>query len=464
MPRFPAYALVAGLLALSAPAVAQIPSGPPDFTAIVHQKMPAVVAILTRQMIEQQAQDGSEDTSLRDLLRRRFGQGGDTAQIRMALGSGFIINRDGYIVTNNHVVENAAEIHVRLNDKSDVPAKLVGRDPSTDVAVLKIDPRPNMDVATWGDSDKIEPGAWTIAIGSPFGLTGTVSVGVLSARSRDIQSGPYDDYLQTDAAINRGNSGGPLFNAAGEVIGVNTAIYSPSGGSVGIGFAIPSRTAQAVADQLIHTGKVERGFIGVRLQELTPAIAKALGRPNANGALVAGVEPGAPAQKAGLSTGDIITGLNGKQVDSAHDVSREVAALHPGQQADLQVVRDGKDRDVLVTVAARTEVGQPQTGLLEAPPEGSKMGLAVGSLSPSIRSRLGLPANESGVLVGRVEQDGLAAQAGIQPGDVIVSVNNKAVDQPSDVAQAWASAQHDKRPLLLGVRRGEQSVFVAVGG
>jgi serine protease Do len=310
--------LIAGTLMLSMGSVAMVTAQevPGDFTGIVREKIPAVVAITTRQFIE----DQTNSMPFGDFFGPFGGSGGPgpvQPQVREALGSGFVISQDGYIVTNNHVVQQASEIHVVFSDKETSPAQLVGRDPATDIAVLKIDPRPNLTPVVWGDSDAVEPGAWTIAIGSPFGLGGTVTVGVLSARSRDIQVGPYDDFLQTDASVNQGNSGGPLFNTRGEVIGVNTAIVSPTGGSIGIGFAVPSRTARTVVDQLIRTGRIERGFIGVRLQEITPAIAEALGMPGSEGALVASVEPGGPAEKAGVQSGDVITRFNGKEIKSA---------------------------------------------------------------------------------------------------------------------------------------------------
>jgi serine protease Do len=331
-------ALLLLVSAAAAPVLAQ--QAPTDFTAIVKQKMPAVVAITTRERVEQQRQQDQstpDDQSMEEFLRRRFGGRAtpEPQEPRQALGSGFVISPEGYIITNNHVVENAAEIHVVFGERDNVPAKLVGRDPTADIAVLKVDPRPNMAVTTWGDSDTAEPGSWVIAIGSPFGLGGTVTVGVVSARSRDIHSGPLDDYIQTDAAINRGNSGGPLFNAHGEVIGVNTAIFSPVGANIGIGFAVPARTAQAVADQLIRTGHVERGYVGLRLQEITPAIAQALGRPDEKGVLVASVEPGGPAEKAGVKTGDVITRIGHQTLESGRDLSRAVAAMKPGTQAAL---------------------------------------------------------------------------------------------------------------------------------
>ena len=275
------------------PVVAQ--QAPTDFTAIVKQKMPAVVAITTRERVEQQQleQSAPDDQSMEEFLRRRFGgqANPEPQEPRQALGSGFVISSEGYIVTNNHVVENAEEIHVVFGERNNVPAKLVGATRPRMSRCSRLTRSLNMAVATWGDSDTAEPGSWVIAIGSPFGLGGTVTVGVVSARSRDIHSGPLDDYIQTDAAINRGNSGGPLFNALGEVIGVNTAIFSPVGANIGIGFAAPARTAQAVVDQLIRTGHVERGYVGLRLQEITPAIAKALERSDERSVLVASIEP-----------------------------------------------------------------------------------------------------------------------------------------------------------------------------
>ena len=436
---------------------------PTDFTAIVREKMPAVVAVTTKQRIEQQeeTQTFPDDSPFGEFFRRYRGNRTEPReQERQALGSGFIISQDGYIVTNNHVVEGADEIHVVFNDKTNVPAKLVGRDPSTDVAVLKVDPRPNMTVVQWGNSDAAEPGSWAIAIGSPFGLGGTVTVGVVSARSRDIHAGPYDDFIQTDAAINRGNSGGPLFNAQGQVIGVNTAIFSPNGGSIGIGFAVPSATAKAIADQLIQTGHIERGYVGLRLQEITPAIAQALGRSNQKGVLVASVEQNGPAAKAGVKTGDVITGLNGKTVDNGRDLSRSVAGLRPGTQASL--TRDGRTQELNVTVAQRPSEGSTQTGALEAPSTGKKLGLSLSPIPDAARNQLGLDPGTTGVLIQRVEPDSPAAENGLRSGDVIVSANNQSVETPQDVANAWSQAQKQNKPILFRIRRNDQYLFVAV--
>jgi serine protease Do len=458
---------VIALLAFTAPPAAaqQVPT---DFTAIVKQKMPAVVAITTRQRVEEQEQAQSlpDDLPFREFFRRYYGEGPEPRrqQPRQALGSGFVISSDGHIITNNHVVEDAAEIHVVFGDKTNVPATLVGRDPATDIAVLKVDPQPNMAIATWGDSDAAEPGSWVIAIGSPFGLGGTVTVGVVSARSRDIRSGPYDDYIQTDASINRGNSGGPLFNARGEVIGVNTAIFSPSGVNIGIGFAVPSKTAQAVADQLIRTGRVERGYVGLRLQELTPAIAQALGRSDDKGVLVASVEPGGPADKAGFQSGDLITQFEQKPVESGRDLSRAVAAMKPGTQASVTVIRDGKPQELAIVIGQRSDEQAARSTAPDGAGDGKRLGLALSPIPEAARGQLGLELGTSGVLIQRVDRNSPAAEAGLRQGDVIVSANNQPVSAPADVARAWTDAQGQKRPVLLRVKREDQYLFVAIEG
>ncbi|ESY68352.1 protease Do [Mesorhizobium sp. LNHC252B00] len=450
--------VVAGVLLFCPGGIAPLTAQeiPNDFTAIVRQKLAAVVAITTRQIIQDQ-------TTLNDFLDPFNGRPGPAQpQVREALGSGFVINPEGYIVTNNHVVADATEIHVVFSDKETAPARLVGRDPGTDIAVLKVDPRPNMATTAWGDSDAVQPGAWTIAIGSPFGLGGTVTVGVLSARSRDIQAGPYDDFLQTDASINRGNSGGPLFNARGEVIGVNTAIVSPSGGSIGIGFAVPSRTAQSVADQLIRTGHIERGFIGVRLQEVTPSIAAALGIPGSKGALVASVEPGSPAEKAGIQAGDVITRFNGKDIQGVRDLTLAAASQKPGSKATVTRNRDGSQQELTLTVGQRKDE-EGQTGAVPAPDAADqRLGLSLSPIPDEVRPQLGLQPGTTGVFIQDVAPNSLAAENGLRPGDVIVSANNRDVAQPSDIQEEWAKSRRQNRPILLRINRQGQSLFVAV--
>ncbi|WP_087000632.1 Do family serine endopeptidase [Rhizobium sullae] len=451
--------LVAGILMLSAGSVVPVTAkeAPNDFTAIARQKIPAVVAVTTRQFIEDQ-------TTSRNFFSpfdsRELGE--VQPQVREALGSGFVINADGYIVTNNHVVADASEIHVVFTDKETSCARLVGRDPATDIAVLKVDPRPDMTATVWGDSDAVQPGAWTIAIGSPFGLGGTVTVGVLSARSRDIQAGPYDDFLQTDASINQGNSGGPLFNTRGEVIGVNTAIVSQSGGSIGIGFAVPSRTARTVVDQLIRTGRIERGFIGVRLQEITPVIAEALGMPGSKGALIASVDPGSPAEQAGIRSGDVITRFNDKDIRSAHDLTLAVTNQKPGTKVTLTSNRGGSTQEVALTIGQRNDDEIRTSAVAPVPESGDRLGLSLSPIPEEARPQLGLQPDSTGVFVQEVAPDSPAADNGLQQGDVIVSANDQNVTQPSDVEEQWTKSRQQNRPLLLRINRQGQFLFVAV--
>lgn len=452
--------LIAGALMLSAGGFAPLAAQeiPNDFTAIVREKIPAVVAITTKQIIQDQGTLGG--------FLSPFGSPGlgpAQPQVREALGSGFVISPDGYIVTNNHVVADASEIHVVFSDKENLPAQLVGRDPATDLAVLKIEPRPNMTTTAWGDSDAVQPGAWTIAIGSPFGLGGTVTVGVLSARSRDINAGPYDDFLQTDASINRGNSGGPLFNARGEVIGVNTAIVSPTGGSIGIGFAVPSRTARNVVDQLIRTGRIERGYIGVRLQEITPSIAEALGIQGSKGALVASVEPGSPAEQAGIQAGDVITRFNGKDIQSVHDLTLAAASQKPGTRTTLTRNRGGSQQEIALTIGQRDDEEQQQTGAVpRSDTADARLGLSLSPIPDEARQQLGLEPDTTGVFVQEVAPNSLAAENGFQPGDVIFSANNRNVTQPSDIQEEWERSRQQNKPILFRISRQGQSLFVAV--
>lgn len=450
--------MIAGILMLSAAGIAPVAAQeiPNDFTAIVRQKIPAVVAITTRQIIE--------DQPTNDFLSPLDGRGSAPVQpqVREALGSGFVISKDGYIVTNNHVVADANEIHVVFTDKRTAPARLVGHDSATDIAVLKIDPRPDMAATVWGDSDALQPGAWTIAIGSPFGLGGTVTVGVLSARSRDIQAGPYDDFLQTDASVNQGNSGGPLFNARGEVIGVNTAIVSPSGGSIGIGFAVPSRTARPVVEQLIRTGRIERGFIGVHLQEVTPSIARALGIPDSKGALVASVDPGSPAGKADVQSGDVITRFNKRDIQSPRDLTLAVTNQKPGTTATLASNRGGSAQEVTITIGERTDDETPTSAIAPTPEAGDQLGLSLGPIPEEALQQLGVPPGTAGVFVQDVAPDSLAADNGLEAGDVIVSANNQSVTQPSDIEEQWAKSRQQNKPILFRIKRQGQFLFVAV--
>src|SRR5436853_2019967 len=334
----------------------------PSLNPLVEKVLPAVVSISARlgadaaAAADQSADEGNQSTPFDDLLKRFFENRGMPNPGRegrevMALGSGFIIDAAGYVVTNNHVVGNSEKITVMFQDNSRHQAKIVGRDEKTDIALLKIDGNDKLPFVTWGDSNESKVGDWVVAVGNPFSLGGTVTAGIISALGRNINEGPYDDFIQLDAPINRGNSGGPTFNLSGEVIGINTAIYSPSGGSVGIGFAVPSNTGKSVIAQLKEHGKVTRGWLGVAIQGLTPAIAKSLGlNPDEpTGAIVASVTPNSPAAKAGLKPGDVILSASGHPVKSVHDLPRLVAAMPPGQKIDMNVRRSGKEMTLSAT-------------------------------------------------------------------------------------------------------------------
>ncbi len=379
------------------------------------------------------------------------------------VGSGFIVTPDGYIVTNHHVIDEADEIYVVLNDGQRLPAQVRGRDPKTDLALLKVEADADLPYVSFGDSDTARPGDWVLAIGNPFGLGGTVTTGIVSARGRDIQSGPYDDYLQIDAPINRGNSGGPLFDMTGRVIGVNTAIYSPTGGSVGIGFAVPAAQAKPVIEQLIATGYVERGWLGVMIQSVSEELAGALALPGSDGALVAGITPDSPAARAGIQVGDVILSFNQTEVGDLKDLPRLVAEATPGKQAKLTVWRDGKERELEVTIMRTPETvasaPEPETGATE----GGKLGLVLAPLTPELRNRYGVETGVHGTLVVEVDAESPAARKGLRKGDVIVRVGNETATGPAEVAgYVRQAAEADADNILLLVNRQGNQWFVAI--
>ncbi len=395
--------------------------------------------------------------------------GGPGGLPSMALGSGFIIDPAGLIVTNSHVVADAAEISVTLHDGTRLPAKLVGSDAPTDLALLKVESDKPLAAAHWGDSETVEVGDWVVAIGNPFGLGGSVTAGILSARARDIQQGPYDEYLQTDAAINRGNSGGPLYDAGGAVIGINTAIYSPTGGSVGIGFAIPSSLAKPIIDQLKDGGKVRRGWLGVQVQRVTPDIAESLGMDGTGGALVTSVSPDSPAASAGLRQGDVITAFNGKPLEQMRELPRLVASTEIGRDVPLSVLRGGKQESVQVTLGElRNEPQQlAMSGSSGAPrsaqPEESKsaLGLKLAPLTPGLRETFSIGEDVAGVVVTEVEGDSVASQRGLDLGDVIVEAGQEPVATPADLESRIAKAKEQgRKTLLMLVSRGGDLRYV----
>jgi serine protease Do len=403
-------------------------------------------------------------------------QGGPMQQPQAveAKGSGFIISPTGVIVTNNHVVKDAKSVSVTLSDGSTYSAKVLGTDPRTDLAVVKIDAGHPLPYVELGSSANVEPGEWVVALGNPFGLGGTVTAGIVSALGRDIGDGPYDKFIQIDAPINEGNSGGPLFDQQGQVIGINTAILSPSGGSVGIGFAIPSDMVKRVVDQLVASGKVVRGYLGVAAQEITPQMAQAMGLPTddpaTDGALVAAVSPGSPAFRAGLQPGDVITKVNGQTVTNPGDLASDIANVDPGHDTSLEYIRNGKTNDLSVAVAtmpANPDADFQQGGTTQpATPSPGKasLGLTLGPLTPDARSQLNLPDNANGAVIVNVKPNSPADQAGIQAGDLLVGVGQKDITDPDDAVAAIEAAKKSGSPAVaLRIIRQGQALFVGIG-
>ena len=452
----------------------------PSLAPLVDRVSPAVVTISAHMTADAATSDlsaggdGSSDSgSPLDGLMRRFLENRGVPQPGrdiVALGSGFIIDPSGYIATNNHVVGTADTVSVVLHDNSRHSGKIVGRDEKTDLALVKIEADRPLPFVGWGDSNQVKVGDWIVAVGNPFGLGGTVTAGIVSALSRNLNDGPYDDYLQIDAPINRGNSGGPAFDLHGRVIGINTAIYSPSGGSVGIGFAIPANAAKPIVEQLKDNGRVIRGWLGVAIQTITPTIAKSLGLdPNApTGALVASVSSDSPAARAGLKPGDVILSVNGKPIKSVHDLPRTVAAAPIGQPLKMALRRNGKETTVEATVTEMRERQQvAATSPLPKKEDGdiaSGLGIEVTAIDPALRSRFRIPQEVEGVIVTRVAPESPFAQFDIEVGDVIVSVDQRPVKTPAEAADQLKQAAAKNDVLLLLNRRGaNQFVGLSVG-
>jgi serine protease Do len=480
--RWAATVLVVAAMLLAAAAARAAPA-PDSFADLAEKLVPAVVNISTTQKV-QDGQDLPEmpqfppgspfDEFFRDFFNRR-GQGGGERPQRprnaTALGSGFIVRANGFIVTNYHVIEGAEEITVVLHDNTSLVAKLIGRDDKTDLAVLKVETDKPLPFVDFGDSDVMRVGDWVLAIGNPFGLGGTVTAGIISARSREINAGPYDDFLQTDASINRGNSGGPMFNMDGKVIGINTAIYSPSGGSVGIGFAIPSALARGVVDQIIEFGRTKRGWLGVRIQSVTPEIAESLGLQKPEGALVAGVTEGGPAAKAGIETGDVILQFDGKPISESRRLPRVVADTPVDKQTSVQVWRKGARKDLPVTLG-ELEAAE-ESGLLASTPDSQSdstkpqeldaLGVTLSALTDALKKQYSLADDQKGVVVTAVTGGSPAAEKGLKPGDVIVEVGQAEVAAPADVAKKVTEARDGgRKSVLLLVESGGDLRFVAL--
>ncbi len=391
-----------------------------------------------------------------------------------SLGSGFIIDSSGVIITNNHVIDGADEITANFADGTKLDATLIGRDEKTDLAVLKVEPKEPLKALKFGDSEHLRVGDWVMAIGNPFGLGGTVTVGIVSARNRDINSGPYDNFIQTDASINRGNSGGPLFNMDGEVIGINTAIISPTGGSIGIGFAVPSSTAVNVIQQLRDYGETRRGWLGVRIQEVTDDIAEGLSMSHAAGALVAGVTDPGPAAEAGIAPGDVIVKFNGHPVSAMHELPRLVADEPVGKEVEVVVIRKGAEQALKVKLgrleeAEATDVAALATDQPAPPPDEpavvtGPLGLSLSDLSPTLRSKFGIKDEIKGVVVTDVAEGSPAAEKRVQAGDVILEISQQPVDSPDAIAERINQLKTDgrKSALLLLANKNGDLRFVAV--
>jgi len=479
VPSRAALALMLAVGLSAAPAVtdfALAANAPETFADLAEKLSPAVVNISTSQRIE--APEGGPQLPpggpFEDLFKDFFDQLPQERGPRsvQSLGSGFVVSADGYIVTNNHVIEDADEITANFPDGSSLSAKLIGRDPKTDIALLKVETEDALTFVTFGDSATIRVGDWVLAIGNPFGLGGSVSAGIISARNRDINAGPYDDFIQTDAAINRGNSGGPLFNMDGQVIGVNTAIISPSGGSIGIGFAVPSTLVKNVVDQLREFGETRRGWLGVRIQTVTPELAEGLGLEKPMGALIAGVNEGGPADAAGIKTGDIILRFDGKEVVEMRDLPRIVAETPVGQSSRVVIWREGQSQTVLVEVGLLDE---GETRAAEAAPADAKetvteaLGMSLANLTDSARGRYGIDREVEGVLVAAVEEGGPAAEKGVREGDVIVEVAQQAVHSPEEALEkieaarkAGARDSGGIKPVILLLNSGGDLRFVGL--
>ncbi len=439
----------------------------PNLADLVEKVSPSVVQIIVRTPGQVLAMNGPGDlpdafrgTPFEDFFRRGVpgqGQGQRETPDRMGSGSGFFIDQ-GYIVTNNHVVDDAKKVTVKFSDGREIDATVVGKDPKTDLAVVKVDAKDLPPALAWGDSDHARPGDSVFAIGSPFNLGNTVTSGIISARGRDINSGPYDDYIQVDAPINMGNSGGPLFDQAGRVIGVNSAIFSPSGGNVGIGFSIPSSLAQSVVQQIIDHGSVSRGWLGVGIQPVTQEIADSLGLKEAKGALVRDVTADSPAGKAGLKTGDLIQAFGDTEVKDVHDLTRAVADTKAGTTRDVKIVRDGRPQTVKVKIAALADTDLKKPKTTSNPTASSSDG---GVDMPGLG--LSVTDDDGAAVVADVEVNSPASDAGVRPGDKIISVNQTDVKTASAARKAVEDVRKQRRTaVLLQIDRNGQKVFLGV--
>lgn len=464
---------LSAMMALGA-ARSEARAAPESFADLAERVSPAVVNITTSTTVAAPVNRGPvfPDGSPFDELFRDFGlpnpgqpqEGPSRPRRSNALGSGYVVSEDGYIVTNNHVIEGADEIEIEFFEGQRLPAKLIGTDPKTDVAVLKVESDKPLKFVKFGDSDKARVGDWVMAMGNPLGQGFSVSAGIVSARNREL-SGTYDDYLQTDAAINRGNSGGPLFNMDGDVIGMNTAILSPNGGSIGIGFSMTSNVVSKVVAQLKEYGETRRGWLGVKIQDVTPDMAEAMGLGDTKGALVSEV-PDGPAMDAGMKAGDVITNFDGGIVSDVRELVRRVADAPVGEAVRVTVLREGKSETLLVTLGRRELAeGEPVPAAVQAPQdsEGEILGLTVTPITPALASELGLSSGTSGLVIKDIAEDSAAFEKGLRAGDVITGAGQQSVAQVSDLEdQISAAKDAGRKSVLLLIRRGGEPRFLAL--
>jgi serine protease Do len=481
------FLVIAAAALLSAPAAAR--PAPDSFADLAARLLPSVVNISTTQTVklERGREHGGPEIPqfppgspfeefFKDFFEHGVPKGGrPEAQPRKgtSLGSGFIIDTAGYVVTNNHVIADADEITVILHDDTNLKAELVGRDTKTDIALLKVKTDKPLPAANWGDSEAARVGDWVLAIGNPFGLGGSVTAGILSARQRDINSGPYDDFLQTDASINRGNSGGPMFNMEGEVIGINTAIYSPSGGSIGIGFAIPSTLAKAVVAELRNEPdhNVHRGWLGVRIQAVTDEIAESLGLDKPKGALIASVSDDGPAQLAGIQAGDVVLSFDGREVSDMRRLPRLVAETPVGKSVPVTLWRKRAENTVQVKVGKLDESDQQQANAQDSPKKTAKsdtgmvktLGLTLSGITTDLKEKFSLADGSKGVVVVDVAKDSPAAVKGVRPGDLIMEAGQEEVKNPGEVSSKIEDAKKSgRKSILLLVERQGDLRFIAL--
>jgi len=478
--------LVSAFVMVNASVHGAMASGPVSVADLAERLQPAVVNISTKQKIKRQRSvplpNLPEDSPFRDFFEDFFdkqkpkGRNKNKPNQRSrrsisSLGSGFVIDETGIIVTNNHVIDKADEIEVIFTDGKKLKAKVLGRDKKTDIAVLKVEPKEPLVAVELGDSTKLRVGDWVMAIGNPFGLGGSVSLGIVSARNRDINSGPYDDFIQTDAAINKGNSGGPLFNMDGKVVGINTAIISPSGGSIGIGFSIPVSTASRVINQLREFGETRRGWLGVRIQSVTEDLAESLGLKDSKGALVADLTETGPAEKAGIKPGDVIVEFDGQPVNKLSDLPRIVARAPVGKSVKVVVIRKGEKQEIGVTLG-RLEDGEKLIAKNGKSRKGKSsktvtvLGMEMKSIDDEARSRFKLSDKAKGVVVTSVDPNSVAADKGIQVGDIIAEAGEKEISVPGDFEQRVKELKKEGRGsillLVLKTARGGDPHFIAL--